>query len=95
MNIGRFAGSSVIFRNSIGLGVGRLGVDDRDVEVLQPGPSTAARSSVGAMLARLPQVEHRLHAVGLQLREMLDPRLTAGAELRVHLQEVRNRRQSA
>ena len=44
------------------------------------------------MLARLPQVEHGLDAVGLELRERFEPRLSAGAELRADLQELRNRR---
>ena len=40
------------------------------------------------MLGRLAKVEHRLHAVSLELRKLLDARLSAGAELRIDLEEV-------
>ena len=46
----------------------------------------------GAMLRGLAQVQHGLDAVLLELPEVLDAGLSAGAELGRHLQEVANRR---
>src|SRR5215204_378425 len=68
--------------------VGRLLKVDRDVEVLQAGGLDGLLLLVGAMFARLPQVQHRLDAVRLQRREVFGARLPAGAEVGCNLQEV-------
>ena len=77
----------------VDLGVGRRGVDDRNVEVLQTRPFDGVFLFIRPMLGRLPQVEHGLHAIRLELREVLEPWLTAGAELRVDLEKLRDWRQ--
>ena len=88
MNIGRFAASSVIFRNSSTDASVGCWIVHRDVEVLQACRLDGLLFLLRTMLARLPQVQHGLDAVGLQHREVFGPRLPAGAEVGCNLQEV-------
>ena len=73
--------------------VGRIPVNDRDVEVLHPGRLDRGLLVRRAMFGGLPQVEHGLHAIRLELRKSLESRLGASAELRADLEELRDRRQ--
>ena len=65
-----------------------ISVSDGDVEVAQPELFCFCFFLGSAVLARLAQVDDRLHAVCFQLFEVLEFRLTAGAEILVHAQEV-------
>jgi hypothetical protein len=88
MNIGRFAGSSVIFRNAFtSASLGFL-YTTGTLKYLIPGRLDRRLLVRGAMLGRLPQVEQGLHAVSLELGKGLETRLGAGAELWVHLEEL-------
>src|ERR1043165_4465248 len=65
-----------------------IAVRDRDVEVAQAQLFRFRFFLRGAMLARLAQVEDRLHAFILELLELLETRLSAGAEVFILAQEV-------
>ncbi len=65
-----------------------VSVSDGDVEVAQPKLFCFCFFVGGSVFARLAQVEDRLDAVGFQLFEVLEFRLTAGTEVFVHTQEV-------
>ena len=88
MNIGRLAGSSVILEKLVGLFDRGRAVNDRDVEVLQPGLLDRLPLFVRAMLTRRPQVQDRLDAFGLEPREVVGPRLSARAEVGRDTHEV-------
>ena len=62
------------------------------LKYLEPGLLDRRTLLVRAMFARLPQVEDRLDALRLQLGEVLEARLPAGAEVGVDPQEVPDRR---
>src|SRR6266542_6631023 len=68
--------------------VARIGIDDRQVEVLQAGLFCGRPLVRLPILARRPQVQDRPDAIALQSCERFGPRLAAGAEVRVHLQKI-------
>ncbi len=65
-----------------------LAVDDRYIEVAQTQLLRLRFFFRGAMFAGLSKVNDRFHSVGLELGQMFEARLAAGAELFIDLQEV-------
>ena len=66
----------------------RIGVHDRNVEVLETGLFNGLALFVGTMLPGGAQVHDGLHAIGLETGEVLGPRLPARAEVGRDTQEV-------
>src|SRR5882672_8055645 len=65
-----------------------LAVNDRDVEVAQPQLLRLRFFFGSAMFAGLSKIDDRFHSIGLELGQMLDTGLAAGAELFIDLQEI-------
>lgn len=85
--VGRVVGD---LQELIDLRVRGVHVDDGDIKVLETGLFDGGPLLVRAVLGGLTQVQDRLYSLGLQLGEVLQPRLAAGAELRRDLQEIAN-----
>src|SRR5215813_9666276 len=65
----------------IRLFVFRLGVNDWDVDISQSQLLRLRFFFRGAVFAGLSKIDNRLHAISLELGQMFDARLAAGAEL--------------